>query len=153
MPPRERGIARGHIEGLSMSHTIRLNGVLGVIVLRFRACVDFSEIRKVFDGLVLIPGFKAGLSLVADFRDNSPPLTGAETARFADCVGRTEADWGATKWVFIAAKDTSFGLARSFSLLTSNYNIQTKAFRNASEADDWLGLGTDVEDILALTPE
>ena len=136
-----------------MPHSIRLNESLGVIVLRYRGCVDFSELRKVFDTVVLTAGFKEGLSLVADFRDNSPPLTAQEIARLADYAKRTDANWGATKWVFITAKDTSFGLARLFSILTSNYDVETKAFHTASEADDWLRLGTDVEDILALTPE
>ena len=136
-----------------MPHSIRLNENLGVIVLRYRGCVDFSELRKVFDTVVLTAGFKEGLCLVADFRDNSPSLTEKEITRLADYAKRTDANWGATKWVFIVAKDSAFGLARLFSSLTSNYDVETKAFHTAQEADNWLGLGTEVEDILALTPE
>ena len=136
-----------------MPHSIRLNEQLGVIVLRFRGDVDFSEIRKIFDTLVQIPSFKEGLALVADFRNSTSPLTGAEIATLADYAKRTDARWGATKWAFIAASDMTFGLSRMFSALTSDYQVTTHVFRDAHQADDWLGLGVEVREILASTPE
>lgn len=138
-----------------MAHSMRLNENLGVIVLRYRGSVDFNEIRKALDDVVRLPGFKAGLCLVADFRDNSTPLTAAEVSALADYAKRTDADWGVTKWAFIAAKDVTFGLARMFSALTANYQVTTNVFRDARAADDWLGLGLgiDMKDILASTPE
>ncbi len=136
-----------------MSHSIRLNENLGVVVVRYRGSVDFSEIRSVFDAAVHLNGFKPGLSLVVDFRDNSEPLTGAEVIALADYARRTDANWGVTKWLLIAEKDVTFGLARMFSSLTSGLDVETKVFRSAAAADDWLGIGTSVEDLLALTPE
>ena len=136
-----------------MSHSIRFNENFGVVVVRYRGSVDFSEIRSVFDATVHITGFKPGLSLVVDFRDTSEPLTGTEVIALADYARRTDANWGVAKWLLIAEKDVTFGLARMFSSLTSNLDVQTKVFRNAAAADDWLGIGARVEDILALTPE
>lgn len=51
-----------------MTHSVALNDTLGVIILRYRGYVDFTEIRLVFDEVLQIPGFRQGLKLVADFR-------------------------------------------------------------------------------------
>lgn len=136
-----------------MSHTITLNEALGVIVLRYRGTVQFTEIRNVFDELVRVPGFKAGLSLVADFRDTNSPLTGAEVNRLADYAKKTDPDWGVTKWAFLASQDVTFGVARMYGALTHDYQVTTHVFRNAREADDWLGLNIELTRILALTPD
>lgn len=136
-----------------MSHSIKLNEQLGVIVLRYRGNVDFAEIRNVLDEMVRLPGFKEGLSLVADFRDTVSPLTGEEIENLAYYAKRTDANWGVTKWAFLASKDTTFGLARMYSSLTADYQVTTTVFRDAKKADDWLGLGVEVTEILARTPE
>ena len=136
-----------------MSHSIKLNEQLGVIVLRYRGNVDFIEIQNVFDEMVRLPGFKEGLSLVADFRDTISPLSGSEVQSLAHYAKKTDANWGATKWVLLASKDITFGLARMYSSLTADCKVTTTVFRDVKKADDWLGLGVEVTEILARTPE
>jgi hypothetical protein len=51
--------------------------------------------------------------------------------------------------VLLAANDVTFGLARMYATLTTNHKMMTRVFRNAREADDWLGLGKNVEEMLA----
>jgi hypothetical protein len=136
-----------------MPHSIRLNQELGVIVLRYRGGADFAEIEAVFDELVGIPGFKPGMKLIADFRGTTEPLTGEDVRKLADYAKQTDADWGATKWALIAAKDMSFGLARMFGALRKDCQITTHAFSSVAAADDWFGIGVDVEAILAQTPD
>jgi hypothetical protein len=142
-----------HRIGYAMAHSIELNQDLGVIVLRYRGSADFVEIKNVFDELVRIPGFKPGLKLVADFRAATEPLTGNEVRKLADYAKSTNAEWGATKWAFIASKDQTFGLALMFVALTYNCQVTTHAFRSATEADDWFGLGIEMGKILAQTPD
>ena len=136
-----------------MSHSVKLNEDLGVIVLRYRESADFAEIKNVFDELVRIPGFKPGLKLIADFRGATEPLTDDEIRKLADYAKSTDANWGATKWAFIASKEITFGLARMFMALTDDCQVTTHAFRNAKEADDWLELGIEMEKILEQTPD
>jgi hypothetical protein len=133
-----------------MSHSIKLNETLGVIVLRSTGSMDFTELRSVLDELVRIPGFKEGLSLVIDFR-GSTPVTAAEVGKLADYARRTDAKWGITKWAIIAADDLTFGLTRMYMALTEDYQVTTKVFRDARNADDWLGLGVEMEEILKQT--
>jgi hypothetical protein len=136
-----------------MSHSIKLNEDLGVIVLRYRGSADFVEIKNVFDELVRIPGFKPGVKLIADFRGATKPLTDDEIRKLSDYAKSTDANWGATKWAFIASKEITFGLARMFVALTDDCTVTTHAFRSAIEADDWFEIGIEMEKILEQTPD
>ncbi|HUH85037.1 MAG TPA: hypothetical protein VLX85_10525 [Stellaceae bacterium] len=131
-----------------MTHSVALNDNLGVIVLRYRGSVDFSEIRFAFDELVQTPGFREGLKLVADFRESETPLSGAQVRNLADHASLTDARWGSTKWAIVASNDVTYGLARMYQTLTSDYRVVTRVFRNTAEADDWLGLGVPLTELL-----
>jgi hypothetical protein len=64
---------------------------------------------------------------------------------------KTDAKWGVTKWPIIAADDLTFGLTRMYMALTEDYHVTTNVFRDAIKADDWLGLGIEMEQILRQT--
>lgn len=136
-----------------MPHTIRFNKDLGVIVLRAKRSMDIAELEHAFDELVRLPGFKAGLSLIFDFRGSTTPLTSADLRRLAIYAERTDASWGNTKWSFLASSDVTFGLSRMFMALTARHQVETHVFRTLVEANDWLGLGMDIDEILARTPD
>lgn len=136
-----------------MAHTIRFNRDLGVIVLRAKQSMDVHEIEQSFDELVNIPGFKEGLSLIFDFMGSTTPLTSADLRRLAIYAQRTDARWGNTKWLFLASTDVTFGLSRMFMALTAKHRVETHVFRTLIEADDWLGLGVDIDEILVRTPD
>ena len=136
-----------------MSHTIRLNDDLGVIVLRAKRSMDVLEIEAAFAEILHLPGFREGLSLVVDFRGSETPITGAEVRQLAQYAKRADAKWGTTKWSFLASADLAYGLSRVFMALTSEHQVETHVFRNIVEANGWLGLGADVEQILIRTPD
>jgi|SRR5579862_5380297 len=129
-------------------HTTKLLENLGVIVVRYDGRVDYSEIRHVFDELVQLPGFRSGLGLVADCRTCETPITGAEVRRLADYAEQTDDAWGNSKWIILASSDVIFGLARMYAALTSTYKVTTHVFRDAKEADDWLGIGVTLSQVL-----
>jgi hypothetical protein len=52
-----------------------------------------------------------------------------------------------TKWAIIAADD----LTRMYMALTEDYHVTTNVFGDAIKADDWLGLGVEMEQILRQT--
>ena len=132
---------------------MKLIDAFGVIVLKFRGNVALAEIRNVFDELVRIPAFRPGLRLVADFRESSTPLTGAEVRQLANYAKRTDATWGETKWSVIASNDLTFGLTRMYIALTRDYHVTTNVFRSAAAANDWLGLGVEMEQIPSLAAD
>ncbi len=136
-----------------MSHSIDFNRELGVIVLRYRGTVDFREIKHAFDELVLVQGFRSGLCLVADFRQCHTVLTGSDVSELAYHARNTDAKWGSTKWAFLAEKDLTFGLSRMYAALASDCQVTTHTFRSARDADNWLGIGIEMEEILSTTPE
>ncbi|MEI7871138.1 MAG: hypothetical protein WCK95_03415 [Alphaproteobacteria bacterium] len=136
-----------------MSHTIRLNEELGVIVLRAKRSMDIFEVQAAFDEMVRLPGFREGLSLVVDFRGSETPLSGADVRQLADYARRADAKWGTTKWSFVASGNTTYGLSRMFMALTSQHQVETQVFRTLADANGWLGLGVDVEEILVRTPD
>ena len=136
-----------------MPHTIAFNRDLGVIVLRAKQSMGFIELEAAFEELVGVAGFREGLSLIADFRDCSTPITTAELQRLAVFAQQTDAKWGDAKWSFLASGDVIFGLSRMFMALTSKHQVETHVFRNLVDADDWLGLGVPMDDILARTPD
>lgn len=136
-----------------MPHTIRFNKDLGVIVLRAKHSMDVVELEAAFAELLRLEGFREGLSLIVDFRGSTTPLTSVELRRLADHAARTDAQWGDTKWSFLASADVTFGLSRMFMALTSKHQVETHVFRTLYEADDWLGLGVQIEEILARTPD
>jgi len=51
------------------------------------------------------------------------------------------------KWAIIAADD----LTRMYMALTEDYHVTTNVFGDAIKADDWLGLGVEMEQILRQT--
>ena len=55
--------------------------------------------------------------------------------------------------MILAAKDITFGLSRMYVSLMSDCQVTTQVFRNAFDAGDWLGLGIEMESILAETPD
>lgn len=136
-----------------MSHTIKLNEELGVIVLRAKRSIDVAEIVAAFDEMVHLPRFREGLSLVIDFRGSETPLSGDDMRQLAEYARRSDAKWGTTKWSFLASADTTYGLSRMFMALTSQHQVETHVFRTLTDANGWLGLGVDVDEILARTPD
>ncbi|MDI1287051.1 MAG: hypothetical protein PSV46_21885 [Reyranella sp.] len=136
-----------------MPHTIRFNKDLGVIVLRAKHSMDVVELEAAFTELVRLEGFKEGLSLIVDFRGSTTPLTTVELRQLATYAGQTDAQWGDTKWSFLASADVTYGLSRMFMALTSKHQVETHVFRNVKEADGWLGLGVDMDEILVRTPD
>lgn len=136
-----------------MSHTLKLNTELGVIVLRAKKNLSFDEIRGILVEMVRLPGFREGLCLVADFRGSGTSLTGEDMRQLAVLARRTDAAWGDTRWSIIAASDTLFGLSRMFVSLTDALQVDTHVFRDIRAANGWLGLAVDVEEILMQTPD
>ena len=136
-----------------MSHTLKLNIELGVIVLRAKQNLSFNEIRSIFGELVRLPGFREGLCLVADFRGSGTSLTGEDMRQLADWARTTDAAWGDTKWSIIASSDVLYGLSRMYTTLTDQLQVETHVFRDVETADGWLGIGVEADEILARTPD
>ncbi len=136
-----------------MPHTISFNRDLGVIVLRAKQSMDVKELERSFEELVNLTGFKEGLSLIFDFRGSTTPITSAELRQLAIYAERTDAQWGDTKWSFLASTDVTFGLSRMFMALTAKHRVETHVFRTLDDANDWLGLGMEIDEILVRTPD
>ena len=136
-----------------MPHTIRLNDNLGVIVLRAKRSMDVAEVETAFTEMLRLPGFREGLSLIVDFRGSETSVSGAEVRQLAEYARRADAKWGTTKWSFIASADMTYGLSRIFMALTSEHQVETHVFRSLDDANGWLGLGVNVDEILVRTPD
>ena len=136
-----------------MSHTLKLNTELEVIVLRVKQSLSFEEVRSIFVEMVRLPGFKEGLCLVADFRGSGTSLTGDDMRKLADLARQKDAAWGDTKWAFVASSDVMYGLSRMYMALTGELQVDTHVFRDIKTANGWLGLTVDVEEILIQTPD
>ena len=136
-----------------MAYTISFNRDLGVIVLRAKQSMDVHELEQSFGELVNLSGFKEELSLIFDFRGSTTPLTSADLRRLAIYAEGTDARWGNTKWSFLASTDVTFGLSRMFMALTARHQVETHVFRTLIDADDWLGLGMGIDEILVRTPD
>lgn len=115
--------------------------------------MDVLEIQAAFSEILQLPGFREGLSLVVDFRGSETPLNGAEVRQLAEYARHADARWGTTRWSFLASADLTYGLSRIFMALTSEHQVETHVFRNLVDADDWLGLGVNVDQILVRTPD
>lgn len=136
-----------------MSHTLKLNTELGVVVLRVSQSLSFDEVRSIFVEMVRLPGFKEGLCLVADFRGSGTSLTGDDMRQLAFLAREKDSAWGDTKWCFVASSDTMYGLSRMYMALTDELHVDTHVFRDIKTANGWLGLTVDVEEILIQTPD
>ena len=136
-----------------MSHTLALNKELGVIVLRAKETMSLDELRRVLGEMVGLPDFREGLCLVADFRGSGTDLTGDDIRRLASHASETDAAWGVTKWAFLASDSLMYGLSRMFGALTDQHRVTTHVFRGVVEADGWLDLGIQMDEILARTPD
>ena len=111
------------------------------------------EIAGAMDELVKLPGFREGLRLVVDFRGSATPMTGDEIRHLAEYAERSDVRWGDTKWSFLATSDETYGLSRMFIAHTSEHAVTTHVFRTVKEADGWLGIGVEMDEILARTPD
>jgi hypothetical protein len=120
--------------------------------VRAKQSMDVAELEKTFDELVSLPGFKEGLSLIVDFKGSDTPTTTVELRRLAAYATQTDDKWDNTKWSVLASADVAFGLSRMFMALTNKHQVETHIFRNLDEADDWLGLGVEMVEILEHTP-
>jgi hypothetical protein len=138
---------------LAMPHTLRFNHELAVIVLRTRQVHNLFELEAALDDVIHLPGFKEGLSLVIDFRASKPSLSPADIRQLVEYTNKTDFKWGKTKWLIIADDDVTYGLSRIYVALAERHEVTTQVFRTPTKADDWLGLGVEVADILTATPE
>jgi hypothetical protein len=136
-----------------MSYTLTINDGLGVIVLRAKQPMTFEEIRMVFVEMVSLPDFKEGMCLVADFRGSNTTLSADHVRRLTVHALHTDSAWGNTKWAFLASDSLMYGLSRMFGTLTDEHQVTTHVFRTVMEADGWLGIGIEMDEILARTPE
>ena len=131
-----------------MAHSVRILDNLGLVVFKYWDDVNYNEIQNVFDETVKMPGFRANLKAIADFRDANTTMTGKEVQRLASYAQKIDPLWGDTKWAILAPSDLIYGLSRMYSALTSDYEVQTHVFRTVDQANDWLGVGMPVKDIL-----
>jgi len=144
-----QGFAGFFIQAASMPHSVKIIEDLGVVMARFRSEVSYEEVRNVLDEAVQLPGFRPHLKAIIDFRNATTHATGTDVHKLALYAQNTDLAWGDTKWAVIAPSDLIYGLSRMYSALTSGYEVTTRVFRSAEEADDWLGLGMEMEEILA----
>ncbi len=121
--------------------------------MRPRQTLDLSALETALDEAVHLPGFKEGVCLVIDFRVVKPALSPADIRRLVAYTDKSDFKWGKTKWIFIADDDVTYGLSRMYVALAERHEVTTHVFRNLTMADDWLGLGIDVAEILSRTPE
>lgn len=131
-----------------MAHSIRILDNLGLVVLRYWGDVTYEEIREVFDEWVRLPGFLPHLKALIDFRQATTQVSGDEVQKLAAYAHQTDALWGDTKWAVLAPSDVIYGLSRMYSALTVDYDVKTHVFRTPEEANDWLGVGINVGEIL-----
>ncbi len=136
-----------------MSHTLSFNHGLDVVVLRVTQVVDIVELQKALGEIVHLSGFKEGLCLVIDLRKCKTALSAADMRQLAEHAESADAKWGKTKWLILASSDLAYGLSRMFIALSEKHEVETKVFRNLVQADDWLGLGVELEEVLRRTPE
>ena len=136
-----------------MSYTLTVNNGIGVIVLRAKQPMTFNEIRMVFVEMVGLPGFKEGMCLVADFRGSGTSLSADHVRELSVHAHHTDSAWGVTKWAFLASDNLMYGLSRMFGTLTDRHQVTTHVFRTVTEADGWLGIGIEMDEILERTPE
>jgi hypothetical protein len=137
----------------TMPHSLRFNHELGVIVMRPQKTLDLPALEAALDKAVHLPGFKEGVCLVIDFRVVKPALSPADIRRLVEYTNKSDFKWGRTKWIFIADDDVTYGLSRMYVALAERHEVTTHVFRNLIKADDWLGLGMDITEILSRTPE
>ena len=91
------------------------------------------------------------MKCIADFRRAHTALTGEEIRRLAAVAENTDHAWGPTKWALIASDDVIYGLSRMYSALTSDHEVATHVFRTVEAANDWLGIGLSIDEILRST--
>ncbi len=132
-----------------MPHSIQIIEDLGVVVARFRSDVTYEEVRNVLAETVQLPGFRPHLKAIIDFRNATTRATGTDVHKLALYAQNTDFAWGDAKCAVIAPSDLIYGLFRMFSALTSGYEVTTRVFRNVEKANEWLGLGMEMEEILA----
>jgi hypothetical protein len=134
-----------------MPHVAELNEQLGVVAIRYWGNLGYAEIAGAFQELVVLPGFRAGLKCVVDFRSAHTSLTGGQIRQLVHVARGTDHAWGTTKWAVIASDDVIFGLSRMYSSLTADHEVTTHVFRSSDAANDWLEIGTSIDDVLHRT--
>lgn len=134
-----------------MAHEIGLNEQLGVVAVRYRGQVTTEEISDVMDEAVHLPGFREGLKAIGDFRDCDLSIGAKDIDRLVAYAKRLDLTWGDTRWALIADKDYIYGLARIYMAKTDEFHVETRVFHDNAEADDWLGIGSSLDDALAST--
>jgi len=131
-----------------MAHQIKLNTELGVVAVRYTGTVSSEEITAVMDESVHLPGFHKGLKAIGDFRECDVSIGSLEMTTLVAFAKRHDLEWGDTRSALIANKDCIYGLARMFIAKTNEMHVETRVFRTASEADDWLGIGVSLDQAL-----
>jgi len=136
-----------------MPHTMGLNPELGVLAIRYSGDVSVEELMQVMDEAVHLAGFHAGLTAIGDFRNCEVSVTAADIDRLVGYAKRTDLAWGDTRWALIADKDYIYGLARIYMAKTQMMHVESRVFRSAEQADDWLGIGVSMDRALKETLE
>ncbi len=131
-----------------MAHEIKFDADMGVVAVHYTGTISSREIIEVKEEILQSPGFHQGLKAICDFRDCDIAIGPEEINELVAFAKRHDLEWGDARWAMIADKDYIYGLARIFIAKTNEMHVETRVFRDAPEADDWLGIGISLEEAL-----
>ncbi len=84
------------------------------------------------------PCYRAGMPILLDNRQRSELPSTPQINKMAALTERSELFPVPTRCAVLVAGDAQFGMTRMFALRSAETNLETRAFRDAAEAERWL---------------
>jgi hypothetical protein len=84
------------------------------------------------------PCYRAGMPILVDNRERSKLSSTPQIGKMAALIEHSELFPVPTRCALLVSSDAQFGMARMFALRSGETNLETRAFRDAAEAERWL---------------
>jgi hypothetical protein len=123
-----------------MKYQVYIDKALNVLFDRHEGEITYQAFRDSIRELYEHPDWQKGLDVISDLREASLVLSSSEMRQI---ITSFMVDDEANKLAVVVSRDSEFGMARMFEILSEETNIwkEYKIFRDMAEAKKWLGIG------------
>lgn len=112
----------------------------GIVYTTIVGQVSANEVIEKLAAVITSTGYRPGFNGLIDLTKSSYTPKGNEVRQIAQLLVSHNARIGHSRSALVVSRDLGYGLARMFQEMADESVIETRIFRDMTEARTWLGL-------------
>jgi len=122
-----------------MPIVFRIDSAASTVRVTVRGRVTPDEVLQYRRDLVADPAFRKGMNLLIDASDvDTSAITKPALEAIAEDLGTMGVAFGPVRMAIVVGTPAAYGLARMYEVLTEGAPLLVRAFRDESEAAEWI---------------